>query len=137
MVVPASRMSPGKRGQRIVTKGTSAPKRVAIYARSSRHGEEATTDLDRQEADCRERVAKHPGWVIEGVFRDAGTSAGHIEPGTRPAFDDLASSETGRFDIVVANGADRLARRPEDCHRLLGASDGPKRLRLITARRSR
>lgn len=121
MVVPTSSTSGAR------------PRRVAIYACSSRGGERATLDLDRQEADCRERLAQHPTWVIDGVFRDVRHSG---KP--RPAFDRMAAAiKAGEVDTVIAYSADRLSRRLEDSSQ---ASDGADRSAVwsfVVGRRTR
>src|SRR5277367_4182552 len=57
-----------------------------------------------------ESVAERAGWVIVGIYEDAGIS-GAKGRDQRPAFDRLLKAATRRqFDIVMAWSVDRLGR---------------------------
>ena len=88
--------------------------RVAIYARYS-------TDMQREASiedqvhDCKERI-KREGWSLAGIYADAAIS-GTIED--RPEYQKMLEHATeGKFEIVLAEGLDRLSRDQEYTARL-------------------
>ena len=88
--------------------------RVAIYARfSSDHSRE--TSADDQIRVCRERALRE-GWDVVGDYADLAISGQDIRrPGMTAMLGDLAA---GRFDIVLAEALDRIARDQEDSARI-------------------
>ncbi|MFA7604520.1 MAG: recombinase family protein, partial [Novosphingobium sp.] len=89
----------------------AAPRhRCAIYARfSSDHQKD--TSVDDQLRDC-QRFAEAKGWDVAEVFSDAAISGARNR---RPGLTALLSAVAeGRFDVVLAEDQDRLARDQED-----------------------
>src|SRR5262245_45785276 len=81
------------------------PKRAALYARVS-------TDHQSVENQIRElgEVAKHRGWTMVEIYRDAGIS-GAKGRDERPGLDAMLKDAGRRkFDIVMAWAIDRLGR---------------------------
>lgn len=125
-------VSPIASRKRSISEDPGRPRRVAIYNRLSRNRDGTVTGLDRQEADCRTRIARYPTWVVTGVFRDDDLSAYQLSK-PRPAFEEMALQlEAGDFDVVIAWKADRLVRRMWDWIRLLGRPDNPTAWSIIT-----
>lgn len=85
--------------------GNGQPRRAALYLRVSTSGQ--TTANQRLEL---EQVASRCGWVIVGVYEDAGVR-GTKGRDRRPQFDALCTAMTRRqIDIVMAWSVDRLGR---------------------------
>jgi DNA invertase Pin-like site-specific DNA recombinase len=88
---------------------SDSTKRVALYLRVSTG--EQTTDNQRREL---EEVAKRAGWIISGVYEDAGISGAKGRNG-RPSFDRMLKDATARkFDMIAAWAVDRLGRSLQD-----------------------
>lgn len=84
-------------------------KRVALYLRVST-GEQTTANQRRE----LEEVAQRAGWIIAGVYEDAGISGAKGRNG-RPAFDRMLKDATARqFDMIAAWAVDRLGRSLQD-----------------------
>ena len=81
------------------------PKHVALYVRCST--EEQTTENQVRELRA---VAERHGWIVSGVFDDAGISGG-IAREDRPAMKRLLRAVARReVDMVAAWSVDRLGR---------------------------
>jgi DNA invertase Pin-like site-specific DNA recombinase len=88
---------------------SDSTKRVALYLRVST-GEQTTANQRRE----LEEVASRAGWVISGVYEDAGISGAKGRSG-RPAFDQMLKDATARkFDMIGAWAVDRLGRSLQD-----------------------
>jgi DNA invertase Pin-like site-specific DNA recombinase len=107
--------------------------RTAIYARLSLVTESDATGIDRQLADCRQLAeSRHATDVVEYI--DSGISA-YDRRAIRPEFERLLGDvKAGRFDLVIAYRADRLARQHWDGARLLRAiEDAPTPPTVLTS----
>lgn len=81
--------------------------RVTIYARVSSEEQREGQTIDSQIAEL-ERFAREKGWLLIDVYRDEGWSGALL---SRPALDRLRDDAARkRFDIVLLNDVDRLAR---------------------------
>jgi site-specific DNA recombinase len=81
--------------------------RAAIYARVSSEEQKEGQTIDSQIAEL-ERFAEEKSWTIIGVYKDEGWSGGLL---ARPELDRLRDEASkGKFDIVIINDVDRLAR---------------------------
>src|SRR5262245_53032876 len=80
--------------------------RAAIYAcYSSEHQSEAS--IEDQVRNCR-RLCEEKGWHVADVYADRALSGAST---LRPAYQKLmADARRDQFDIVVAEGLDRLSR---------------------------
>jgi DNA invertase Pin-like site-specific DNA recombinase len=80
--------------------------RAVIYARySSEHQSEAS--IEDQVRNCR-RLCEEKGWHVAEVYSDRALSgASTLRPGYQKL---LADARMGKFDVVVAEGLDRLSR---------------------------
>ena len=84
-------------------------KRVAIYARFSSEGQREAS-IDDQVRNCR-KLAEDRGWVIAGTYNDRAISGATT---LRPEYQRLlADARGGAFDVVLAEGLDRLTRDQE------------------------
>lgn len=84
--------------------------RCAIYARFS-SDRQSETSAEDQISVCRER-AEREGWRVVEVYRDLAISGANIRrPDMTRMMKDIVA---GRFDIVLAEALDRLARDQED-----------------------
>lgn len=91
-----------------VSRGMSArPLRAAIYARYS-SDLQRDASIEDQVAVCR-RFCEMKGWQVGEIYADRAVSGADAN---RPNFQRLQSDATkGRFDVVVAESIDRLARQ--------------------------
>lgn len=88
------------------------PMRAALYARYSSKEKQSSRSVDDQIALCRDYATKLGADVVE-VYADCGISGASMV--TRRGIQDLmADAKRGRFDVVIAEGLDRLARDGED-----------------------
>lgn len=87
-------------------------RRAAIYVRISSDAAGEGLGVARQEADCRELVARK-GWQIADVYRDNDVSA--FSGRRRPAYQAMLQAvKDGDVDVVVAWHPDRLHRSVRD-----------------------
>jgi site-specific DNA recombinase len=85
-------------------------KKVAIYARYS-SDLQSDASIEDQIRICSER-AKHENWKIVNTYTDHGISgASLMRPGIQMLIQDAMA---GKFDIVLAEGLDRLSRDQQD-----------------------
>src|SRR5262245_5433156 len=90
-------------------------RRAAIYARFS-SDRQRDRSIDDQIAMCREFAAAR-AWSIAATFTDHATSAATVH--RRPGYSAmLADAERGRFEILIAEDIDRLARGEGDAPQL-------------------
>src|SRR3954465_9157751 len=83
--------------------------RAAIYARYS-SDLQSTSSIEDQVRVCRE-MAVARGWEVAEVYADHALSgASMLRPGYQRLLEDMRA---GRFDLVVAEGLDRLSRDQE------------------------
>ena len=88
--------------------------RVAIYARYSTD-KQSETSIEDQVRLCRAR-AQREGWNVVETYKDAAISGTSKE---RPAYLEMVSDAlSGRFDLVLAEAMDPLARSLEETARL-------------------
>ena len=88
---------------------TASPVRAVIYARYS-SDLQSDASIEDQERVCRDRIARE-GWTVAGVYDDRALSgASHLRPGYQRMLDDAGKR---RFDVIVAEGLDRLSRDQE------------------------
>ncbi len=81
--------------------------RVAFYCRVSTEEQREGQTIDSQIAEL-ERFAHERKWLVVDVYRDEGWSGSLL---ARPALDQLRDhAQQGRFEAVVINDVDRLAR---------------------------
>jgi site-specific DNA recombinase len=81
--------------------------RAAIYARVSSEEQREGQTIDSQVAEL-ERFAREKNWLLVGVYKDDGWSGSLL---ARPELDHLRDDAShGRFDLVLLNDVDRLAR---------------------------
>lgn len=81
--------------------------RAAIYARVSSEEQREGQTIDSQIAEL-ERFASSQQWVVVGIYKDEGWSGAVL---ARPELDRLRDDAShGRFDLVLLNDVDRLAR---------------------------
>src|SRR5215213_6020 len=84
---------------------TSRTKRAAIYLRVSTNGQ--TVENQRREL---EQVAERRGWIVAGIYEDAGIS-GAKGRDQRPGFDRMLGDASRRkFDVCMAWAIDRVGR---------------------------
>ncbi len=84
--------------------------RAALYARYS-SDLQSITSIEDQMRLCRERAARE-GWQVSAEYDDPAISGSHIE--NRPGIQRLlADARAGRFDLVLTEAIDRLARDQE------------------------
>jgi site-specific DNA recombinase len=89
---------------------TDAMTRAALYARYS-SDLQSITSIEDQLRVCRERAARE-GWQVSAAYDDPAISGAHIE--NRPGIQRLlADARAGRFDLVLTEAIDRLARDQE------------------------
>ncbi|KUM30051.1 hypothetical protein AQ436_10545 [Arthrobacter sp. EpRS66] len=111
-----------------MTKELPPSLRVAVYARQSVNVREG---IEQQLADCRAE-AKRRGWIIYDEYEDNATSASDAR-GPKTRWRALLSDyDTGAFDAVLANDADRLLRDIAD----LVLEIRKRKLRVLTVRGS-
>jgi DNA invertase Pin-like site-specific DNA recombinase len=82
--------------------------RACIYARFSTD-KQRETSIDDQARVCRAR-AEHEGWQVLDVYSDVETSGQTLISGRRGAGAMLEAARAGRFDIILLESLDRLAR---------------------------
>ncbi|WP_183267562.1 recombinase family protein [Acidocella aromatica] len=88
--------------------------RVALYARYS-SDLQRDASIEDQLRVCREYAAKQ-GWTVVDSYSDRAMSgASMLRPGLQEL---LADAGRGRFDIILAEGLDRLSRDQEDTARI-------------------
>ena len=81
--------------------------RVALYCRVSTEEQREGQTIDSQIAEL-ERFAHERKWSVVDVYRDEGWSGSLL---ARPALDQLRDhAQQGRFEAVIVNDVDRLAR---------------------------
>ncbi len=81
--------------------------RVAFYCRVSTEEQREGQTIDSQIAEL-ERFARERKWTVVDVYKDEGWSGSLL---ARPALDQLRDhAHQGRFDAIVVNDVDRLAR---------------------------
>src|ERR1051326_2499986 len=86
---------------------TASTLRAAIYARVSSEEQREGQTIDSQVAEL-ERFAREKNWQLAGVYKDDGWSGSLL---ARPELDRLRDDAShGRFDLVLLNDLDRLAR---------------------------
>jgi len=84
--------------------------RTAIYARYSSDNQ-SETSIDDQVYQCRVR-ADQEGWEVIDAYTDSAMSGASA---FRPSYQRLIEdARFGRFDVVLAEGLDRLSRDQED-----------------------
>ena len=84
--------------------------RAAIYARYSSDNQR-NASIEDQVRECRARVVQE-GWKVVQVYTDRGISgATTLRPGYQQL---LEEGRSGSFDVVLAEGLDRLSRDQED-----------------------
>ena len=84
--------------------------RVALYARYSSDNQRDAS-IEDQFRICRAHAEKN-GWQIVACYSDRAISGTTL---LRPGIQDLmAQARAGQFDIVLAEGLDRLSRDQED-----------------------
>ena len=84
--------------------------RVALYARYSSDNQRDAS-IEDQFRICR-ALAEKNGWQIVACYSDRAISGTTL---LRPGIQDLmAQARAGQFDIVLAEGLDRLSRDQED-----------------------
>lgn len=85
--------------------------RVAIYARYSTDMQNPTSCEDQIRL-CRERATRE-GWTVSGIYEDSAISGSHMI--LRPAIQRLLQDgRSRRFDIVLAEGMERISRGQAD-----------------------
>jgi DNA invertase Pin-like site-specific DNA recombinase len=83
--------------------------RAVIYARYSSDAQRAAS-IEDQVRLCRE-LAEQDGWAVTEVYADHALSgASALRPGYQRLLEDIRA---GRFDLVLAEGLDRLSRDQE------------------------
>jgi DNA invertase Pin-like site-specific DNA recombinase len=83
--------------------------RAAVYARYSSDAQRDAS-IEDQVRFCRELVQRH-GWTVVEVYADHALSgASALRPGYQRLLEDVRA---GRFEVVVAEGLDRLSRDQE------------------------
>ena len=88
-----------------------SPLRAVDYSRYSTDKQRLASIADQQELNRRYIASK--GWTHVGSFDDA--AAGGENQLRRPGFlRMIADAEAGRFDVLVCEAPDRLARKPSD-----------------------
>jgi len=90
------------------------PSRAAIYARISSDRDATQVGVDRQAAQCRERIEQE-GWLLAGEYIDNNRSA---MKGRRPRFQELLADLDG-IDVIVCWSADRLYRQTKELEHLV------------------
>ena len=85
--------------------------RVALYARYSSDNQRAAS-IEDQFRICRER-AEREGWEVVATYKDAAISGASmiLRPGIQAL---LQAAQEGDFDIVLAEGLDRVSRDQAD-----------------------
>ena len=84
--------------------------RTAIYARYSSDLQSASS-IEDQVRQCKALIERE-GWQLEEVFADRGISGASV---LRPAYQALLEgARNNAFDVIVAEGLDRLSRDQED-----------------------
>ena len=83
--------------------------RAVIYTRYSTDLQ-SDASIEDQQRLCVRLIADH-GWITAETYADRGLSgASHLRPGYQKLLEDARS---GRFDVVVAEGLDRISRDQE------------------------
>jgi DNA invertase Pin-like site-specific DNA recombinase len=94
--------------------------RVALYARYSTD-KQSDASVEDQLRECRRHCARQDGWTVAAEYGDHAMSG---ETWQRPEFQRLLrDARAGKFDLVVAEGLDRLSR---------DQADAPKLYKLLT-----
>jgi len=84
--------------------------RIAVYARFSSDNQ-SESSIEDQIFQCLERI-KSEGWQLGGVYSDSAMSGSNTH---RPEYQRLMQDATsGRFDVVLSEGLDRLSRDQAD-----------------------
>ena len=94
----------------MASKQTKNSDMAALYARYSSDLQSAAS-IDDQLRMYQERAAKEGWQVVERYFDQAISGASLIRPGIQKLLQDAAA---GKFDIIVTESLDRLARDQED-----------------------
>ena len=92
---------------------STAPRRVAGYARVSTELEEQQSSYSAQIAYYTEYILHHEGWELAGIYTDEGISA----TGTtrRSGFTSMISDAlSGRIDLIITKSVSRFARNTVD-----------------------
>lgn len=89
-------------------------KRVAVYARVSTDDPNQTSSYELQKNYYEDLVAKHPNWILVGIYADegiSGTSLNHRDDFIRL----MEDCRAGKIDLVLTKSVSRFARNVEDC----------------------
>ncbi len=92
--------------------------RAAVYLRQSLDRSGQGDAVERQRSACRS-LCEARGWDVVVEYVDNSVSATKDRDGSTAFGRLLADARAGRFDVVVAFAADRLARRLSDVERLI------------------
>jgi len=93
---------------------TATMTRVALYARFS-SDKQNDASIEDQQRSCRRHAERQPGWHIVETYSDAALSGATED---RPGLQSLiAGIRAGRFDVILAESLDRIARNEALTHR--------------------
>ena len=93
------------------------PRRVAVYARVSREGEQKHHSIKMQTENLKQQVENHPGWIYKGVFIDEGITGTKLE---RPELNHLIEkARAGEIDIILTKSVSRLGRNHSETLKLI------------------
>lgn len=88
--------------------------RVAVYARVSTGDPRQTTSYELQKNYYQDFVARHPNWVLSGIYADEGISGTSLQH--RDAFARMIEDcHEHKIDLIVTKSVSRFARNTLDC----------------------
>lgn len=83
-------------------------KRVAVYARVSRDGEDKRHSIEDQKHYLKQDVDRHPNWEFVGSYVDEGVTGTKLD---RPEFNRLMhDARAGKIDIILTKSVSRFGR---------------------------
>ena len=84
------------------------PKKVAVYSRVSREGEEKHLSIENQMTNLEQDISRHPGWVLVDHYVDEGVTGTKLN---RPEFNRLMEdARAGKIDIILTKSVSRFGR---------------------------
>ena len=86
--------------------------RVAVYARVSTDDVRQTSSFELQKTYYEEFIARHPKWVLVGIYADegiSGTTTVHRTEFNRM----IADAKAGKIDLIITKSVSRFARNVE------------------------
>ena len=89
-------------------------KAVAVYARVSTKSEEQVSSIENQTRYYKEKIAKNPDWLMQGIYADEGKTGASMKH--RDEFKRmLRDASQKKMDLILCASVSRFARNMTDC----------------------